>query len=59
LGGEENPNFVVFKQYPKETLSQVWFTVHNILSRNGLMLNHKSEAERKPVFPIFDPKKVQ
>jgi transposase InsO family protein len=31
-------------------------TVHNILSRNGLVIPQKRHKRVKPIFPIFDPK---
>jgi hypothetical protein len=47
---------LLFKQYAEELIPSV-VTVHNILSKNGLVKPQQRSRRVKPVFPIFDPKK--
>lgn len=45
---------LLFNVFPKEDIPSV-VTVHNILSRNGLVCPRKRVRRVKPVFPVFDP----
>lgn len=56
LWGAKKIRILLFKQYPEDLIPSV-VTVHNILSRNGLVKPQKRSRRVKPVFPIFDPKK--
>src|SRR5680860_257105 len=56
LWGAKKIRILLFKQYPEEVIPSV-VTVHNILSKNGLVKPQKRSRRVRPVFPIFDPKK--
>jgi transposase InsO family protein len=56
LWGANKIRILLFKEYPKELIPSV-VTVHNILSKNGLVKPQKRSRRVKPVFPVFDPKR--
>jgi hypothetical protein len=56
LWGAKKIRILLFKQYAEELIPSV-VTVHNILSKNGLVKSQKGSRRDKPVYPIFDPKK--
>lgn len=56
LWGAKKIRILLFKQHPAELIPSV-VTVHNILSKNGLVKPQKRSRRVKPVYPIFDPKK--
>ena len=55
LWGAKKIRILLFKHHPEELIPSV-VTVHNILSKNGLVTPQKRTRRVKPVYPIFDPK---
>jgi transposase InsO family protein len=55
LWGAKKIRRLLFNDYSQEDIPSV-VTVHNILSRHGLVKPQKRCRRVKPVYPIFDPK---
>ena len=55
LWGAKKIRILLFKHHPEELIPSV-VTVHNILSKNGLVTPQKRTRRVKHVYPIFDPK---
>ena len=52
--GAKKIHKLLFNHFPQEVIPSV-VTVHNILSRNGLVCPQKRLRRVKPIYPIFDP----
>lgn len=55
LWGAKKIRRLLFNSYVQDDIPSV-VTVHNILSKNGLVTPQKRLKRVRPVFPIFDPK---
>ena len=53
--GAKKIRVLLFNDFPENEIPSV-VTVHNILSRNGLVCPQKRLRRVKPLYPIFDPK---
>ena len=53
--GAKKIRILLFNDFPENQIPSV-VTVHNILSRNGLVCPQKRLRRVKPLYPIFDPK---
>ncbi|SHG08213.1 Transposase InsO and inactivated derivatives [Mariniphaga anaerophila] len=53
--GAKKLRILLFNDFPEKQIPSV-VTVHNILSRNGLVCPQKRLRRVKPLYPIFDPK---
>ena len=53
--GAKKIRILLFNEFTEDDIPSV-VTVHNILSKNGLVCPQKRLRRVKPIFPIFDPK---